>query len=80
MNIDVHAHVLLPAIEEAVAGVQQYVPGYHLRTGPIFDDNRVTVFVEVEGEGAYLPKYAGNLDIMTASAARTAEMFAEEMR
>ena len=35
--------------------------------------------IEVEGLGDYLPKYAGNLDIMTAAAARTAEMFAEEM-
>jgi acetaldehyde/propanal dehydrogenase len=35
--------------------------------------------MEVEGLGDYLPKYAGNLDIMTAAAARTAEMFAEEM-
>jgi acetaldehyde/propanal dehydrogenase len=35
--------------------------------------------MEVAGLGDYLPRYAGNLDIMTASAARTAEMFAEEM-
>jgi len=35
--------------------------------------------MEVEGLGDYLPKYAGNLDIMTAAAARTAEMFAEEI-
>jgi acetaldehyde/propanal dehydrogenase len=47
--------------------------------GPVFDGNRVSVFMEVEGLGDYLPKYAGNLDIMTAAAARTAEMFAEEM-
>jgi acetaldehyde/propanal dehydrogenase len=33
----------------------------------------------VEGLGDYLPKYAGNLDIMTAAALRTAEMFAEEI-
>ena len=35
--------------------------------------------MEVEGLGDYLPKYAGNLDIMTAAALRTGEMFAEQM-
>ena len=55
------------------------MPGYRLVNGPVFDGNRVSVFLEVEGLGDYLPKYAGNLDIMTAAAARTAEMFAEEI-
>jgi len=59
--------------------VQKYVPGYRLVNGPAFDDKRVTVFMEVEGLGDYLPKYAGNLDIMTAAATRTAEMFAQEI-
>ena len=59
--------------------VQKYVPGYKLVNGPVFDGKRVSVFLEVEGLGDYLPKYAGNLDIMTAAAARTAEMFAEEI-
>jgi hypothetical protein len=59
--------------------VQKYVPGYKLVNGPVFDGNRVSIFMEVEGLGDYLPKYAGNLDIMTAAAARTAEMFAEEI-
>lgn len=59
--------------------MQKYVPGYQLVNGPVFDGQRVSVFMEVEGLGDYLPKYAGNLDIMTAAAARTAEMFAEEM-
>ena len=45
----------------------------------LFRSKRVSVFMEVEGLGDYLPKYAGNLDIMTAAAARTAEMFAEEI-
>ena len=35
--------------------------------------------MEVAGLGDYLPRYAGNLDIMTAAATRTAEMFAEEI-
>ncbi|MNP68721.1 Acetaldehyde dehydrogenase 4 [compost metagenome] len=47
--------------------------------GPVFDGNRISMFLEVEGLGDYLPKYAGNLDIMTAAAARTAEMFAERV-
>jgi acetaldehyde/propanal dehydrogenase len=59
--------------------VQKYVPGYKLVNGPVFDGKRVSIFLEVEGLGDYLPKYAGNLDIMTAAAARTAEMFAEEI-
>jgi len=71
------------AIRESIADmikeVQKYVPGYRLVNGPVFDGNRVSVYLEVEGLGDYLPKYAGNLDIMTAAAARTAEMFAEEI-
>ena len=67
------------SIHAMIKEVQKYVPGYKLVNGPVFDGNRVSVFLEVEGLGDYLPKYAGNLDIMTAAAARTAEMFAEEM-
>jgi acetaldehyde/propanal dehydrogenase len=59
--------------------MQRYVPEYRLKNGPIFDGHRVTLYVEVQGLGDYLPKYAGNLDIMTAAALRAAEMFAEEM-
>ena len=65
--------------EAMIAEVQKYVPGYRLVNGPVFDGKRVSIYLEVEGLGDYLPKYAGNLDIMTAAAARTAEMFAEEM-
>ena len=67
------------SIHAMIQQVQKYVPGYRLVNGPVFDGNRVSVFLEVEGLGDYLPKYAGNLDIMTAAAARTAEMFAEEI-
>jgi acetaldehyde/propanal dehydrogenase len=67
------------AIHAMIQQVQQYVPGYRLVNGPVFDGQRVSVFLEVEGLGDFLPKYSGNLDIMTAAAARTAEMFAERM-
>ncbi len=67
------------SVHDMVAEVQKYVPGYKLVNGPIFDGNRVSVFLEVEGLGDFLPKYAGNLDIMTSAALRTAEMFAEEI-
>ncbi|MBM1184886.1 acetaldehyde dehydrogenase (acetylating) [Pseudomonas lundensis] len=67
------------AIAQMISQVQQYVPGYKLVNGPVFDGNRVSIFMEVEGLGDFLPTYAGNLDIMTAAAARTAEMFAEQL-
>lgn len=67
------------SVHAMIKEVQKYVPGYILKNGPVFDGNRVSIFMEVEGLGDYLPKYAGNLDIMTAAAARTAEMFAEHM-
>lgn len=66
------------SVLDMVAEVQRYVPGYKLVNGPVFDGNKVSVFMEVEGLGDFLPKYAGNLDIMTAAGLRTAEMFAEE--
>ena len=58
------------------AEVRQYVPGYRIKEGPIFDGRRVSTFLEVEGTGDYLPAYAGNLDIMTAAAARAGELMA----
>ncbi|CAB5152994.1 acetaldehyde dehydrogenase (acetylating) [Burkholderia cenocepacia] len=70
---------IVESVHAMIADVQRYVPGYRLVNGPVFDDNRVSIYLEVEGLGDYLPKYAGNLDIMTAAAARTAEMFAEEL-
>jgi acetaldehyde/propanal dehydrogenase len=67
------------SVHEMIGEVQKYVPGYKLKNGPVIDGDRVSIFMEVEGLGDYLPKYAGNLDIMTAAAARTAEMFAGEI-
>ena len=67
------------SVHAMIKEVQKYVPGYTLKNGPVFDGNRVSIFLEVEGLGDFLPNYAGNLDIMTAAGLRTAEMYAEEI-
>ena len=67
------------SVLDMIAEVQKYVPGYRLKNGPTFEGKKVSIFLEVEGLGDFLPKYAGNLDIMTAAAARTAEMFATDI-
>ena len=76
------------SVEAMVAEVQDYVPGYRLKQpvqfdrvdepfvpalGGSFRGTKVSVFLEVRGAGDYLPEYAGNLDIMTSAALRTAE-------
>ena len=66
------------AVHAAVDRVAAYVPGYRLKAEPLVADGVVTVFIEVEGAGDYLPPYAGNLDIMTSAAVRVAELYATE--
>jgi acetaldehyde dehydrogenase len=65
------------SVEDMVASVRQYVPGYRLKQDVQFrevdGELLVSVFLEVSGAGHYLPAYAGNLDIMTSAALRTAE-------
>ena len=81
------------SVEETVAAVNRYVPGYRLKQQVQFDrvENlkvpgvgcisglKTTVFLEVEGAAHYLPAYAGNLDIMTSAALATAERMAERI-
>ncbi|EFC81441.1 acetaldehyde dehydrogenase (acetylating) [Parafrankia sp. EUN1f] len=81
---EVDQQAVTDSIERMVAEVRQYVPGYTLRAEPQFDEPRpgwqgharVAVFLEVRGNGDYLPPWAGNLDIMTAAAARVGELIA----
>ncbi|NBH06506.1 acetaldehyde dehydrogenase (acetylating) [Amycolatopsis sp. SID8362] len=89
---EVDTEAVTASIEEMVGRVQAYVPGYRLkqkvqfatvpaddplhRLVPAGEAVKVSVFLEVEGAAHYLPAYAGNLDIMTSAALRTAERMA----
>jgi acetaldehyde dehydrogenase len=73
---DVDQLAVADSVRAMEAEVQQYVPGFRLTADPQFDEGRVAIFVQVEGAGDYLPSYAGNLDIMTAAAAKVGEEIA----
>jgi acetaldehyde dehydrogenase len=79
------------SILDMVDEVASYVPGYRLKAEPVFEEDeystpggmvpaRVVALLEVEGAGDYFPPYAGNLDIMTASAVRVGEALATELQ
>jgi acetaldehyde dehydrogenase len=83
------AAAITASITAIVGDVARYVPGYRLVKPPVFDDvvfappgqppqkgTKVSVFLEVEGAGHWLPPYAGNLDIMTSAALRVGERVA----
>jgi acetaldehyde/propanal dehydrogenase len=66
------------SFKKMITEVQSYVPGFIMLNKPLFNGNKVTISVQVEGLGDFLPKYSGNLDIMTAAGLRTAEMLAQQ--
>jgi len=84
---EVDEDAITDSVEKVVAEVQKDVPGYQLKNGPTFDKRDtpwgkktlVMMFLEVEGAGDFLPKYSGNLDIMTSSARRVGEAFARHL-
>ncbi|MCL4876408.1 MAG: acetaldehyde dehydrogenase (acetylating) [Anaerolineae bacterium] len=75
------------SVEEMIEKVQAYVPGYKLKNAPVFEPYQtatgtktlVAMLLEVTGAGDWLPTYAGNLDIMTASARQVGEVFAQHL-
>jgi acetaldehyde dehydrogenase len=93
LSDEAEADAIAASIARMVGEVQSYVPGYRLKQSVQFDrvqdlnvpgvgrlsGLKTSVFLEVEGAAHYLPAYAGNLDIMTSAALRTAEQMAARM-
>ena len=71
--------IIRDSILNMVSQVQSYVPGYRLRVPPQMDGDKVSVVVQVQGQGDFLPTFAGNLDIINAAAIATAERIARNM-
>jgi len=70
---------VVQSIEKMVRNIQSYVPGYRLKHPPRVEGTKVTVQIEVDGAGDYLPGYAGNLDIMTAAAVAIGERLSQHL-
>ncbi|SDE19282.1 acetaldehyde dehydrogenase (acetylating) [Sporomusa acidovorans] len=70
---------IIESVNDIVKQVQAYVPGYKLRVPPVVDGNKVTVIVQVEGAGDFLPVYSGNLDIINQAAVAVAEKVAAKL-
>ena len=66
------------AVEAMVKSIKAYVPGYQLLVSPIYENGRIVVMVKAQGLGDYLPKYAGNLDIINCAAIAVAEEYAKK--
>jgi len=66
------------AVKKMEQKIKSYVPGYNIVLGPVYENSRITAIIEVVGSGDYLPKYAGNLDIITCAAIKIAETYAYE--
>ncbi len=72
---------LKQAVQFEVIGSNQplKIPELNDGEGALVTGLKVSVYLEVEGAAHYLPAYAGNLDIMTSAALRTAERIAVRM-
>ena len=73
--------LIIRSVKSRVESVRKYVPGYELLFEPKqVDENRIVVMVKVEGAGDYLPKYAGNLDIINCAAVAVAEVMGKAIK
>lgn len=85
MHNTIYALINNPNIEEITKQVRRmekeikkYVPGYSVVTGPVYENGRLTITLQVIGSGDFLPKYSGNLDIITCAAVEIAEQYAKK--
>lgn len=67
-------------VAKMAAIIRSYVPGYILALEPVYDNGLVILSIKVQGLGDYLPKYAGNLDIINSAAIAIAEEFAKNRK
>lgn len=72
--------ILKEEINKMIFKIQQYVPGYTLLIPPTIESDRILMMVKVQGLGDYLPKYAGNMDIINCAAIAMAEEYAKNFR
>jgi acetaldehyde dehydrogenase len=66
---------IMKSVNEMEARIKEYVPGYSVIVGPVYENGRVTTTIQVVGLGDYLPAYSGNLDIITCASINIAEEF-----
>src|SRR5690625_2980168 len=78
-NAESYKNEIIASLESMLETVQGYVKGYRFKADHVVNGNVVTVSVEVEGNGDFLPKYAGNLDIITSAAVKTGEIMADSL-
>ena len=70
---------IIESVNGMTSEIQRYVPGYKLRVPPLIGGDKVTVIIEVQGQGDFLPPYSGNLDIINSAAVAAAEKLAAAM-
>ena len=75
---DANMDALKKELDVMVAEIKAYVPGYHILVNPIYENGRIVVMVKALGLGDYLPKYAGNLDIINCAAIAVAEEYSKQ--